>query len=340
MHTLTLEEAIKRLPLNALASRLAIQGEIPDRDGKSVRCFFPDRHVRGDQNPSFNFFDHLTRFKCHACGVQGRGPDLVSMALGLDPRESVVRFIAMAGGAAAPTIPAPTKRKVLALPPDATRGTGAQWRALAELRHIHPEAVALASGMGVLLFGTVHGCSSWIVTDQARKLAEARRMDGKLYPAIGRLGERKAHTLQGSSKSWPVGLLPRHSAPERFRKLAIVEGGPDLLAAYHFLLEQEAEDTLPVAILGRECRTIHPDALKLFQGRRMRIYPHADSDKGGLRAAERWSDLIQRAYRIKPDGFNFDGLLRSDDSPATDLNDCTDLRNDHKPALDGLFSYE
>ena len=340
MSNLTLEEAIHRLPLNLLARRLAISGEIPERDGKDVHCFFPDRHVHGDRNPSFNFYDRQTRFKCYACGIQGRGPDLVGMVLGLDQKEAIRRFIEMAGGTlAGPPLYSPKARK-LHMPRDLRSGTEADILEVAALRRISPHAVALADGMGILTFGTVHGSACWIITDESRRIAEARRMDGKPFPAGASGRERKVHTLAGSDKSWPVGLRPRYLSPGRFRRIAIVEGSADLLAAYHFLLENEAWDTLPVAILGRGCKTLHPEALRSFRGHRIRVYPHADEDGGGYAAARKWAALIQREGVDRPDAFDFAGLLRTDGSAINDLNDCTDIQKNDQPALAGLFHYE
>lgn len=339
MHSLTLDEAIRRLPLNLLARRLAIQGEIPDRDGKVVRCFFPDRHAHGDRNPSFNFHDHLTRFKCHACGIQGRGPDLVALILGLEEKEAVRRFLEMAGNSRTESAPLVSKARKLNLPPDLHPGSEAEILAVASLRHLSPQALALASGMGILRFGTVHGFHCWIITDESRRTAEARRMDGRLFPVLGKLGERKAHTLAGSDKSWPVGLLPLSRRPERFPHIAIVEGSADVLAAFHFLIEHGAWDTLPVAILGRSCKTLHPEALRSFRGRRIRLFPHADKDGGGLAAAKHWAAQIQRGGSVIPDAFDFAGLRRTDGSALNDLNDCTTIHKSDQPALAGLFHY-
>lgn len=340
MQTLTLEQALDRLPLNVLARRLGIPGEIPDRDGKTVRCFFADRHPRGDRNPSFNFFDGRTRFKCHGCGVQGRGPDLISLVQGLDPKEAIRRFVEMAGGVVPEHQSRERKARQMKLPGDLHEGGEAEILALADLRRLDPHALALAGGMGVLRFGTVHGFPCWIVTDESRRIAEARRMDGKPFPSMGSLGERKAHTLAGSDKSWPVGLRPRHRAPESFRRIALVEGGPDLLAAYHFLLEHEVWETLPVAMLGRNCKSLHPEALALMKGLAVRAYPHADPDGGGLDAAREWLRKLHQAGSPVIGAFNLGGLVCQDGSAAKDLNDCVSLCDRDQPEIQSLFAHE
>ncbi len=333
----TLEEAIKRLPLNELARRLAIPGEIPDRDGKNVSCFFPDRHVNGDRKPSFGFYENLTKFNCFSCGISGRGPDLISLALGMDEKDSIRHFIKLAGLQSPQPHQSIQRKKSLQLPSDLHQGTVNELIRVATLRHLNPEAIALASGMGVLRFGTVCGFPCWIVTDTSRRVAEARRMDGGFFPEIGSLGKRKAHTLLGSKKTWPVGLKPVHSLPNLFRKIALAEGGPDLLAVFHFLLEEGEWGTLPVAILGKNC-SISLAALPEFQDREVKIFPHVDPDGGGMVAARKWADALAGAGVTRVSIFNIQGLRQRDGKPAEDLNDCTLLCAADQPQLKGLFS--
>ncbi len=334
----TMEEAKKRLPLNKLARRLGVAAEIPDRDGQCVRCFWPNRHPNGDRNPSFNFHAGLTRYRCFACGVQGDGPDLVGQWLGLDAKEAAQRFLQMAGGDDLPlACSRPTLRELL-MPRDLWMGGDTEWKAVGALRRLDPMAISLAAAHGVLRFGTVKGFPCWIVTDESRRLAEARRMDGRPFPATDRLGERKAHTLAGSDKSWPVGLLPAHPRPHNLPRIALAEGGPDLLAAFHFCLHLDVYDTLPVALLGRNCHRLHPGALAHFQGRRVRIFPHADADGGGLKAATRWKDELYTAGALRVETFDFRGLYCRSGQTVNDLNDCADLRHEDQCELEELLS--
>jgi hypothetical protein len=338
MNNLSIEDAIQRLPLPELARRLGVTGEIPDRDGKTVSCWFPENHPNGDRDPSFNLHSGLTRFKCFSCGIEGRGPDLIARVLNIAEKEATKRFIEMAGGFSPDPVayhPKVTKRKPLTLPPDAHTGTETEIETLAALRGFSPHAVALAGGMGVLRFGTVHGFPCWLVGDQSRKAAEARRMDGRLFPPIGDLKERKVHTIAGSSKAWPVGIQPIYSKPERFTKIAMVEGSADLIAAFHFLIELEIWDTLPVAMLGSKCR-IDKEALKGFRGRAVKIIAHADN--AGQEAVKGWNDQLSTAGAEKVTLFNLAGLLMKDGSPVTDLNDCVHLRAEDQSELEGLFS--
>ena len=339
MITTSLDEAIQRLPLPTLARRLAIAGEIPERDGKTVSCWFPERHPHGDRRPSFNLHSGLTRFKCFSCGIEGRGPDLIAHTLGIPSDEAIKRFLAMAGGVSPESLHhrPPQRKRSLDLPPDLHPGTEHDWRKLAQLRGHIPPAMGLASSMGVLRFGTVHSFPCWIITDEANITAEARRLDGLPFPAIGSLGERKAHTLPGSSKAWPVGLTPRHSRLDLFQQIALVEGGPDLLAAYHFAYLLNGGAWLPVSMLGRNC-SIAPEALPLFRGRVVKIFLHADADGGGLDAAKRWAAQLNNAGAASVDGFSFDGLRMENGTAINDLNDCAYITAELRPELDQLFA--
>jgi hypothetical protein len=233
------------------------------------------------------------------------------------------------------THPKETKRKALVLPPDVHKGTEAEIMALAALRGYSSHAVALAGGMGVLGFGTVHAFPCWIVSDTARKNAEARRLDGELFPALGELSERKVHTIKGSSKAWPVGIQPVHSKPKLFTKIALVEGSADLIAAFHFLIELEIWDTLPVAMLGSKCR-IDTEALKRCRGRAVKIIAHADD--AGQDAVRGWKEQLAAAGAERVTLFNLAGLLMKNGSPVKDLNDCVHLRAEDQSDLEGLFS--
>ena len=131
-------------------------------------------------------------------------------------------------------------------------------------------------------------------------------------------------TLPGGQASWPVGAS--HIAP--FDSVLLTEGGPDLLAAFHFLLLAGSVPAVTaVAMLGA-ANNVHPDALKLFTGKVTRIIPHLDrpDSKGrraGIAAAERWQRQLQRAG-TEPSIINLHELIARDDY-IKDLNDATQL---------------
>lgn len=208
-------------------------------------------------------------------------------------------------------------------------------------RKISPGAVSLAVDMGCLLFGRQCCYPSWILTDTTQRCAEARRIDGKLFPAVQakgvELGERKAHTLPRSKKNWPVGILPALEYQSKFNTIGLVEGGPDFLALLHFALLHDRRDIQPVAILGRRQagNGFHRDSRELFRGRRIRIYPHVDADGGGLEQAIAWGGHLER-LGCEVDLFRLDGLRKIDGSPIKDLNDCVEIAPDQAPELEGL----
>jgi hypothetical protein len=68
---------------------------------------------------------------------------------------------------------------------------------------------------------------------------------------------------------------------------------------------------------GASC-SIHPDALSLFRGKRVRIFGHADEP--GQTATARWAQQL-RTVEAEVDGFFFSGSLTAACSPVKDLND-------------------
>jgi hypothetical protein len=110
-----------------------------------------------------------------------------------------------------------------------------------------------------------------------------------------------------------------------FPAIALCEGGPDLLAALHFIAcEAREAHCSPVAMLGASQR-IHPDALPLFTGKRVRIYGH--DDEAGRAAVELWARQLA-SVSADVDAFTFAGLRQVDGQPVKDLNDSTSIHTD------------
>jgi len=193
--------------------------------------------------------------------------------------------------------------------------TERQFSALASLRGISIEGVRLAYERGLLRFGQHQGRAAWFILDGSRRVAQARRMDGQLWTA-----NAKAWTLRNSQAAWPVGV--EESA--LFATVAFCEGSPDLLAAHHFIWTENREhDCAAVAIFGGA--NIHADALRLFEGKRVRIFRHVDAT--GDAATNRWAKQINDAG-ADVDAFNFAGIRQADGSPVEDLNDCARVHAD------------
>ncbi|OYW76135.1 MAG: hypothetical protein B7Z37_10305 [Verrucomicrobia bacterium 12-59-8] len=324
----------ERLLIPEVWQRLGLEGQ------PGASCSSP---FRPDRNPSFSISKDGKHWKDFGTGQNGDVIDFIALARQLSKGEALRVFRELAGVPQAAPGHAPhagsprgTSFKAQAtalLPPqegphpDGIRVPLHHSREedrllLAESRHLTLEAVSLALALRTLTFAIVQGYRCWLLTDAASRIAEARRLDGMPFPECGPLGRRKAHTIRGSRKNWPLGVAVLQRVPD-FRTLLLVEGGPDYLAALHFAHELERWDVLPVAMLGRGTGAqIDPAAMELMRGRRVRIFPHNDADGGGVKSARRWAAQLHRVG-CEVDLFNFADLHRTDGPPPKDLNDCT-----------------
>lgn len=148
-----------------------------------------------------------------------------------------------------------------------------------------------------------HRC--WAAIDETRNVAEFRRIDNGLHRRIDGEGNTpKVWSTAG--KNWPLGAA---QIGDRKRVL-LVEGGPDMLAAYHFLQMWHSvkrpllQDVAVVCMLGAGNK-IRESALSAFAGCRVRIMVDADTPKDspdkakrklvGLEAAARWTAQLTEA---------------------------------------------
>lgn len=338
---------LPRIDLDALKARLPAYldkiGVPYTVRGQKLNCRCP---LHEDRHPSFeaSLKAGAWLWFCHPCNAGGTVIDLHMARTGLAEGDAISELGAMFGDCTELTLTKPLPVRTVdrveasgpSMPIDATAGTEADWRELAALRHLTVFAPATAAKLGTLYFGPVCGFRCWILTDKRRLIAEARRMDGKLFPAIGTLRERKAHTIRGSAKSWPVGIMVRGFTAADFRAVLAVEGGPDYLAALDRTLAGKS-DCLPIALLGAgAANEIHPEALDLLRGRRVRFYPHHEASGRGTSAAERWAAQLA-GVGATLDGFSFDGLRKVDGSPVKDLNDCAEIHPDDADKLEELL---
>ncbi|MGA2556666.1 MAG: CHC2 zinc finger domain-containing protein [Verrucomicrobiota bacterium] len=305
-------DAKNRLRIPALWQHFGFGGE----PKTSCRCPWRDDH-----KPSFSVHPAGNLFHDFATGESGDQVDFFQRASGLPQKEACREFMEIAGGSIISTPPPPiTPRtepaRLKPSFPDFGKGSPADVRHLSALRSISADAVKLVQARGLLWFTTLKDCPAWIVTDCARLNAQARRMDGKLWEHI----EAKAYTLPGSWAAWPIGI--KEAQP--FPVIAFCEGGPDLLAAFHFIdCEGRERDCATVAMLGAGL-DIHEDGLPLFAGKRIRIFGHDDDSGAGDNAVDRWAWQLTRAG-ADVDAFDFAGLVKTDGSPVKDLNDCASI---------------
>ena len=199
--------------------------------------------------------------------------------------------------------------------------TAADLELISKIRGLSREGLHLAVIRGILrvtICRNGHRC--WVITDASRFVAQVRRLDGQKFRTA--TSEEKALSLPGSTHKWPAGIAALN---DDHRSVILTEGGPDLLAAFHFIAcEGRERDTTAVGILGAGS-AIHEDLLPRFRGRRVRIAQHAD--KPGRAAAECWAEQL-RPYVEHVDGIDFTGLRQQDEKPVKDLNDLVRIHSD------------
>jgi hypothetical protein len=335
-----LDSAKDRLRIPELWRILKLPGEPVTRDG--VKFCSP---LRPDVHPSCSLRNGGKQMKDWSAGKDYDAVALLGAALGLRNGEAIRRFVEIANGHPATVVPAPVvpeQRHAEAQRPNLSslrKADRSELKKIADSRRIDVRAVELAQDLGTLRVGEVCGYLSWVLLDKSGLCAEGRRLNRKPYPAVanGKLGERKAHTLRGSRKDWPVGILPAEEYRKSAEAFLLVEGGPDYLATLHFALTQKRTGVLPVAILGRGqgLRGLHPDSLDHFRGRRVRIVPHDDPDGGSYQSALRWAKQL-RDVEADVDFFHLRNL-RTANGKVKDLNDCCELGSSQAAELEGLF---
>ncbi len=292
----------------------------PEKQHPVSSPFRPDKH------PSFSVSKNGRTFHDFATGDKGDVITFWTRATGLPLTDACKTFIEYAGTGRSPAIvtrisrptPEPQQREKPSLPP-MQQGDHKRLQVLAQFRNLSVEGLQLASERGLLHFATIYKLSAWLVTDAERVNAQARRMDGGLWQHLS--PPAKAYTLPGCWAAWPIGIREAQDFPI----IALVEGGPDLLAAFHFIIAEGRErDIAAVAMLGAGNR-IHETALPHFAGKRVRIYPHLD--KAGADAALRWTAQLE-SVNADVDCFDLSGIPTVSSGRVSDLNDLTQLDAD------------
>lgn len=154
---------------------------------------------------------------------------------------------------------------------------------------------------------------SWVITDPERWTAQFRTLSGKPY--VGAEGnEFKSYSTKNIA--WSIGAAQTGDC----EKIVLVEGGADMLAAYHFLCELDALSTVAVWCQFGTPR-IAPEALKYARGKRVRIIADNDPPKEkvfksrpaiavrpGIEAAARWVDQFRNAGVASVDTYDLSPL--------------------------------
>lgn len=169
-------------------------------------------------------------------------------------------------------------------------------------------------------------CRAWAITDQERWVIQYRRFDGKPFHPIWH-GEPSNPRKTWSSKnpSWPVGAAELGQCG----RVLFMEGGADMLAAYHFLWGHGLHDVAVCCIFGA-ANPIADRARDFFRGRRVKIVMDADKPKkhpktgrvtcAGRDAALRWQNQLTEAGAAVT-AYDLEGLVQANGEPVKDLND-------------------
>lgn len=284
------------------------------RDWKPAKsCRSP---FRDDQNPSFSVYDNGKRWKDFGTGEKGDAIDFLARAANISRKEAFKQFMEMAGFNNQQAVP--TARW-----PEFTRGTPNDIQMLANLRNLSSHSVQLAHDRGVLRFTTITDVNvnarAWVLCGRERKCALIRRLDGEPWSHLH--NRPKSKTLVGSVASWPIGIVEA----EKYPYIALVEGGPDFLAAFHFIWAEEKEDQVAPVLVSSASVRIHDDALPVFETKRVRIFPHLD--EAGTEAAIQWEQQLKPICK-SVECFDLSELVKTNGEKVKDLNDLTSISAD------------
>ena len=314
----SLKTALRKLTVPDVWEMLGLPG-IP-----KTSCRSPLRD--NDRNASFSIYDGGRRWKDHGTGEAGDAVVFLAKHLGLSNGEACKRLIKMAGILPIPKTPeqriaarfhnAEVEEIALAEEKALKRSqwpifeipTAIEIRTIAASRDLSEDSAEIAVQRGLLFCADSQEGRAWILSDSRRINAQARRLDGRPWK---RINSKKAWTLPGSIANWPIGLIEAKSYPA----IALVEGGPDLLAALHLawcssaipktLAKGKGLDLVAnlavVAILGAGIR-IPQGALPYFAGKRIRVFQ--DDDTSRRCAAARWANQLATPG-VNVDGFSF-----------------------------------
>ena len=205
--------------------------------------------------------------------------------------------------------PEPAKKLVLPL---LEKPTVAELSRLSSQRSIALEPLQIAAQRGFLWTYTdrAENVRAWLLTDSARKLAIARRLDGIPWAKIN----AKSWTLPNSWGHWPIGIMEAQAYPA----IGLVEGTPDFLALIAQAWTSQVQNLVAPVCMSGAAMSIPESVLPRFRSKRVRIFMHDDNP--GISAANRWAEQLKSA-EVQVDGYSFEGLVQINGFPVEDLND-------------------
>jgi len=322
-----IEEAKARFTIPILWNML----NLPGKPARSCRSPF-----REDRSPSFSVSEDGLHWIDFATGERGDAIEFLAKIKGISNAVAFIELLKMVDGTthqpATPHNSARTEpRRGLELDAIERCSKADLWE-IAKLRSIPLNGLRLAQERKLLFaYQDPYQGRCWLITDDARRSAIYRRLDGKRFhyreAENGKKEGPKSRNWKGSEANWPIGIAQAGGFPS----IALCEGAPDALAAFALAYAGAVESLVAtVCMTGAAC-SIHTDALPMFRGKRVRIFGHAD--EAGQAAIQRWAEQLE-GVQAEVDGFFFDGLLKRDGSPANDLNDF--LAADHRASGCGI----
>jgi hypothetical protein len=210
-------------------------------------------------------------------------------------------------------------------------GTKDQIKKLSKAKALNFEGLRWATQRGVLRFGRLFGCESYMVTDQTQGVTMVRRIDGEPYPPEA--GEEDTGLLSLEDVDlkvlqWPLGI--KESEP--YPAIVLLQTWQDFIDAHYDILWEQASHhsrcdvkCAPVAMWNYDHK-IAQEALEYFREKTVRIVPHNNED--GQRIAKIWANQIYKAGAKKVDFLNLHGLVMADGRPVTTLRDCSNLSDE------------
>jgi hypothetical protein len=308
-----LDEAKRRTSLSDAARRLGLSDLRPHGVQRSP--------LREDRRASFSVTDNRL-FHDFATGDGGDVVDFVALATGSD-RGFAIRLLLGWAGLAHDSTPPPLRLATPSTAPrretrDLLRGLELREPSVSEMGTISLTrgwsvfaGLEIASRRGLLRVADVPHRSeripAWILTDDARKSAWGRRLDGQPWQ-FGH-GESKANSLR-SDPNHPPGLADVLSADRR--AVVISEGEPDTLAALTLAWASGVPDRFGVICLTGAARPLPGSVCASLVGRRIRVLrqfdpPRADGTRASHSAAAEWIRSLTEVG-IAADCLRLDGL--------------------------------
>ena len=291
---------------------------------------------REDRSPSFSVFDDGRRWIDHATAERGDAVEFLAKIKGISNAEALVELLKMVDG---------TSHQPATTHYSATR---TELRPGPDLHGIEPclkptYGKLQSFALSLLMVSGWRRSGSFclpILTLTRDAVGSSPMTLGAALSTGGLMGststiarprrkERRPEVaqLERLEANWPIGIAQANGFPA----IALCEGMPDFLSAFALAYAGAVEQFVTPVCMGGAACSIHPEALPMFRGKRVRIYGHAD--EAGQCAIQRWAEQLE-GVQAEVDGFFFDGLLKRDGSPVNDMNDF--LAADHRASGCGI----